>query len=1036
MGKSRQNQRFRVRTDELARLCGCGDQSELIDSLRQFGQEFSAQGAVRERKSVERREDAKALKEWYDEQEFPESPPLVKVAVVSTASRPGPLDTPSKPKALLKVGEATLLTHCLRGICRAGVRHVVLVLGGPASEAISRHLSEMSWKSYFKSLRIVDLGASYSSGHAASLLAAARVLLGSQKPRPFLLVGVDHVYHHDILRRLVENGTEGSAGVVLVETDRDVISSMKLHTNSNTVRVVLGDDFLVDDESKQKDKSYFYASSSPTDQEGFSMMNKFYGGDSGDDEDADDDNEEESDDEPHSSWVRQIGRNLRAYNGIEAGAFVLSPRVFDAMRGLARAEPYFTLAEALSKFCVKNAPSQLRAAHTRGLPWIAIESTEQQSRNSGSSLFKFRSSQLSDDEAGPGGIRYLGVALPVEVVPESQRTGIFDIVGDKGLPAIELTSDHEQQHLKAIMNEEEIPREEESETTADSQRQQWRKARKVSSSSLAALLESFQDEEEEDEEEEDLEENTGILLANSDAGRGALAIFEQDLGRSARDSTTAATDVEEGRGYEIHRLKRRHVVPQNDIDKIRMRVLTSEDKTEPPKLALRIERKTPPIGWIVLVVACFACSSTSAFTRTLNQAVSGTLRSFWRQTITTGMLCVIELVKSTFSQHSAIAPKDNSSRSTKDEGAWKAGADDKATSSFHQAIGKKPDKKDARRSESCCPRTRALFARGCCFTLRGRELLCEFFVNGEASSSAQPIAKANQQAADAKTPKSNSGIYSLREQWAVILVVALGFAIQNMALSVAFVFVPTAIALTLVNSTPIWLVAHSVFFTNKPAAPIVIFGAFVGFVGAIVLCAAEMSSDSSTESTTEPAEDPSTTSSANPLIGVIIGALGGFGGAIYFKAAKHAKGVTPLRLLLFSNAGACFFSFAVSYHGGARGLYDPEHGFLGWIEPSNRINCLRLSLIVDCVGMLGVLLALRFVDPLIVTVSLQLEPVLAAVLDSIAGVGTLSSMNLATIVGSIIVFSGCAIVVSSNSSSKDDIDASEALEPVHSQKQR
>lgn len=1087
---------FRVNTSALARLCGCESHSELVQALRRSGQTFSADDATPSAST--RRQDAAALRDWFTRCDLP-SAPRVNVAVVSTASRPGPLDTPSKPKALLRVGDATLLSHCLRGICRAGVRHVVLVLGGPTNDSISRHLAEMKWSSYFQTLRIVDLGAEYSSGHASSLLAAARVLLGpTQIPRPFLLVGVDHVYHHNILRQLVNtpylDGSsrkkESTAGVVLVETDPKTIARMRLNTHSTSVRVVVGaqssDDQhnarlvapVVTDEIVDNVRVDFLlsghpqqAASPPTERDAPCMRDV--------------------------NWVREIGRDLDAYNGIEAGAFVLSTRVFDALRGLARAAPYFTLAEALAKFCGKGQSSQLRATETGGMPWIAIESAEQQieATLSGSELFRFGRTTK--------GRRHClrGVAVDVDVAPESHRLGVFDTYTEETPhhpTIVELSSSMEEAERKSvasgIFDRQQEEFKSQSEATAlhsVSQEPAFPKRtlqRKISSSSLAQLLETYEDAEYDEDHSVSAKEdssaapvaNVGVLVANTadtaTSGRAALAVFEEaeDDEEERGSDTSSALNEEDGhmtestegeaateaetalvnnqqrvQPYKFGHIKRRRisyeaVVPPNDIDRVRIRLFTPVDSPDrQPKLAVRVERRVPLLCWAVLVVACVACASTSAFERSLPDAVTGALRSLWRQSVTTILLSAVEAVRPTAVAAYRSVNKNRKLRATVARQQHQQRASRKPATNQSLLVGHRPiscsrspvvdvpaSVQETRSGfEAALRRCAPLIARSCCVSPVGREMLREVIVsNGE---SAQPIlgTKNNmpRAAIEKELKRKSASLYSDTERVAIVIAVVVGFTIQNLALCVAFLFVPTAIALTLVNSTPLWLVGYAVLFTSKPPRRIVTFAAVIGFIGAVVLCAAELRAPSDA------------TQARNPLVGVIVGAVGGVGGALYVSAAKRAKAVPPTRLLLFANAGAVLFTFLIvlgQSRDSVRKPLDPEHGIFGWSARGNRADSIFLSLVVDGVGILGVLLALRFVDPLVVTVSLQLEPIMAAVVDAVVGVGTLSSMSRTTYIGSSIVLTSCAIVVSTNAKSKDDIDASEALEPMPSLKRR
>lgn len=873
---------YRVRLGALARLCNCGSHDELLHALRQSGQAFATESPL-----ATQRQDAEALQRWFDDFEMPPAP-STNVAVVTSASRPGPLDSPSRPKALLRVGDATLLTHCLRGICRAGVRHVVLVLGGPTSKAVAEHVAAMRWESYFTSLRQVDLGTEYASGHAASLLAAARVLLGpGQVPRHFLLVGVDHVYHHSILRGLVDFELK-AAGAVLVETEPEIIVRLRAAAHSTAVRVVVSDspsdvsregppNFFVspekehhlgrDDELVDARPDFFFASPDPG-----SEMPPWHA----------------RTERRLKTWVRAIGRDLDRYNGVEAGAFVLTPRVFDALQGLARVAPYFTLSEALAKFCGDGDTSTLRALETRGLPWIAIETAEQHVDASirRSPLFSF-------EEHRPAPVRRRGYALSVDVVYDSEEPAIVERLED------------EESGLLSFFDKRAVQR-------------------KVSASSLAALIDSYDEAHDSPSTGGELAQQegkdpVGLLLVKGagENARAALAVFvDEDVEDDAEECDVKRDGMRKRR--------RLSLLPASDVERLRLGVFATRG---PTKLALRVERRVPPGAWLILVAACAACSSTSTFERELPDDVDGALRSLWRQSLATILFGAVEVGR---------------------------------------LLRRKKD------------------------TMRTVTV----------------------------------GFATPLHRVATLVAVVAGFAVQNMALFVALLFVPTSMALTLCNATPIWLVAYSVLFTAKPAPKVVVLGATVGFFGAVILCVATLDA---------PDDRRRLAANDDPLVGVAVGLVGGVGGAFYVSAAKHAKHVPPTQLLCLANTGAAILSLAaVALQSSTSVLrpFDPDAGVLGWIAPNNRIDCIFLSIVVDGVGVCGLICALRYVDAIVVSVAILLEPVLASLIDSAAGVGTLAAMTPSTYLGSFVLFVGCAIVATSSTSSKDDVDATDALEPV------
>lgn len=72
--------------------------------------------------------------------------------------------------------------------------------------------------------------------------------------------------------------------------------------------------------------------------------------------------------------VTRIGRDLAQYDGFDAGLFVSSVAIFDALQDLAAKKRYFSLAEALSYFTKFN---KLTYLPTAGETWFSIETQEQ-----------------------------------------------------------------------------------------------------------------------------------------------------------------------------------------------------------------------------------------------------------------------------------------------------------------------------------------------------------------------------------------------------------------------------------------------------------------------------------------------------------------------------------------------------------------------------------------------------------------------------------------------------------------------------------
>lgn len=164
-------------------------------------------------------------------------------------------------------------------------------------------------------IEFLDLGGTNNDGHARSILAARHLFSGSE---PFLIHTADHIFDKSVVSKLLAYPLENALACVLVETDIAELTGLP----STIVKVKL-------------------------------------------------------DTEDHS--VSQISRDLELYDGIDAGLFLSSPNIFDALNVLAEHQSYFSLAEALNSFTqtTMNGESRLTYLSTAGETWFSIETEEQ-----------------------------------------------------------------------------------------------------------------------------------------------------------------------------------------------------------------------------------------------------------------------------------------------------------------------------------------------------------------------------------------------------------------------------------------------------------------------------------------------------------------------------------------------------------------------------------------------------------------------------------------------------------------------------------
>jgi drug/metabolite transporter (DMT)-like permease/choline kinase len=165
-------------------------------------------------------------------------------------------------------------------------------------------------------IEFLDLGRRNDDGHARSILAARSMFPG---PEPFLIHTADHIFDKSVVSKLSAYPLGDAVACVLVETDIAELTGLP----PTTVKVKISDDH---------------------------------------------------------QHVTHIGRDLRVYDGVDAGLFLSSPDIFDALEALAGHKSYFSLAEALDNFTSKSTrsgSSRLTYLPTAGETWFSIETEEQ-----------------------------------------------------------------------------------------------------------------------------------------------------------------------------------------------------------------------------------------------------------------------------------------------------------------------------------------------------------------------------------------------------------------------------------------------------------------------------------------------------------------------------------------------------------------------------------------------------------------------------------------------------------------------------------
>ena len=182
----------------------------------------------------------------------------------------------------------------------------------------------------------------------------------------------------------------------------------------------------------------------------------------------------------------------------------------------------------------------------------------------------------------------------------------------------------------------------------------------------------------------------------------------------------------------------------------------------------------------------------------------------------------------------------------------------------------------------------------------------------------------------------------------------------------------------------------------------------------------------------EPSDD---LDSSRALWGNLIAFLSSVGVAAYLTIAQQMRQKMDLyvfMLLLFSCACLYNILYLACFVEDWTLSTDPMHGLFGWINlSSNRLPLvLYIALVCNIIGCVGYVAVLKYFDPIVVTMTMLCEPILAAYLGVLVGVGT--KPGKVTWIGDGIVAVGSLMVIFSKTRKIDRIDASGTilLDPV------
>lgn len=205
-------------------------------------------------------------------------------------------------------------------------------------------------------------------------------------------------------------------------------------------------------------------------------------------------------------------------------------------------------------------------------------------------------------------------------------------------------------------------------------------------------------------------------------------------------------------------------------------------------------------------------------------------------------------------------------------------------------------------------------------------------------------------------------------------------------------------------------------------------GAFIGLMGG-VLCTFDAPEPMGTDGAVE----------LHPMTGNLYAIFSAFGGVGYLLLSKKYRprvdlfvfmffllGVGSLAVLCLLTAAKVPFSFS----------RDPAVGLFGWTDfQSNRLPLqLYLISVCDLIGTTGYVAVMKYFDPLVVSVVMLLEPVVATGMGLLVGVGGIPGEF--TIVGGSFVTLGTLMVIVSSSNKTETYNIKTALKTLRKTSQK
>mmetsp|Transcript_8142 Transcript_8142/g.20450 ORF Transcript_8142/g.20450 Transcript_8142/m.20450 type:complete len:592 (+) Transcript_8142:171-1946(+) len=223
-------------------------------------------------------------------------------------------------------------------------------------------------------------------------------------------------------------------------------------------------------------------------------------------------------------------------------------------------------------------------------------------------------------------------------------------------------------------------------------------------------------------------------------------------------------------------------------------------------------------------------------------------------------------------------------------------------------------------------------------------------------------------------------------QWLTFVAAVFAYTTHNLLFYKALDYTTIGNAVIYANSQALLLIIAK-GFVGEPIHPFEAVGVVVAFTGAI-LCSKD-SESASEEGQDNNAESSSSSSTVPAIFGDMMALGAAVAGVAYLTFAKavrpHMSVTTFMFLVLFS--GSFLVLLYISLTDGTESLdwsTDPYTGVFGWLDISKEHHrlpvVLHLAVIVNMIGTMGFVRAMKYFENVVISVATLMEPLLASLI--------------------------------------------------------